>query len=190
MSASRPLPPPRKSGGKPLFDCLRERESRREYDFKPLPEQLLSDLLWATFGISRPDGKRTAPTAFDCREFDLYLFTASGVARYDAEYHALIPILDRDHRRDVCANEWIPTAPLDIVFIADYARMNDCPPDMRDYCATADVGFICENLSLSCASEELSSCVIGSFDADKLRVLLSLRSEQKILMAQTVGFPK
>ncbi|MBI5058796.1 SagB/ThcOx family dehydrogenase [candidate division KSB1 bacterium] len=184
------LPAPRTSGGKPLFDCLRERASVREFDSRPLPARLLSDLLWATFGVSRPDGKRTAPTSFDSREFDLYLFTADGIRRYDANAHGLVTIKAGDFRAATGAEDWVVAAPLNLVFVADYLKLKDCPRGLLDFCATADVGFLCENLSLFCASEGLASCVRGGFDGERLRALLDLPAQQRVVMAQTVGFPR
>jgi hypothetical protein len=55
------LPPPRSKGGQPLIEALALRRSTREYSDRPLPSQVLSDLLWATFGVNRPSGDRTAP---------------------------------------------------------------------------------------------------------------------------------
>ena len=84
-----PLPKPQITGGKPLMEALNERMTRREFGPERLPQQVLSNLLWAAFGINRPDGRRTAPSASNMQEIELYAVMADGVYLYDAKAHAL-----------------------------------------------------------------------------------------------------
>jgi len=79
------LPPPQTDGGRPLMQLLKERKSSRDFAAEKLPLQLLSNLLWAAFGVNRPDGRRTAPSAMNWQEIDIYVATAEGLFLYDAK---------------------------------------------------------------------------------------------------------
>src|ERR1035438_4621750 len=83
------LPAPQKSGGMPLMDALAKRSTAREFDPRELSPRELSSLLWASFGINRPDGKRTAPSAKNCQETDLYVILKQGAYLYDAKSNKL-----------------------------------------------------------------------------------------------------
>ena len=87
------LPPPRSMGGKPLIEALMLRRSTREYSERPLPPQVLSDLLWAAFGVNRPSGDRTAPYWRHIMVIDVYAVRADGVWLYEPKRHALLPQL-------------------------------------------------------------------------------------------------
>ena len=82
------LPPPRKTGGKPLIEAFALRRSTREYSDRALPPQVLSDLLWAAFGVNRPSGDRTAPYWRHIMVIDVYAAMANGVWLYDPKRHA------------------------------------------------------------------------------------------------------
>jgi hypothetical protein len=92
------LPPPRSKGGQPLITALKLRRSIREYADRPLPQQLLSDLLWAAFGINRPNADRTAPYWRHIMVMDIYAATANGVWRYEPKDHTLLAHLNDDIR--------------------------------------------------------------------------------------------
>ena len=85
------LPPPRSTGGQPLTEALKLRRSTREYSDRPLPAQVLSDLLWAAFGVNRPSGDRTAPYWRHIMVMDIYVAMADGVWLYEPKAHTLLP---------------------------------------------------------------------------------------------------
>ena len=90
---------PQTEGGRPLMQVLKDRSSSRSFSAEQLPPQVLSNLLWAAFGINRPEsGKRTAPSALNWQEIDIYVATADGLYLYDAQVHALEPVLAQDIR--------------------------------------------------------------------------------------------
>jgi SagB-type dehydrogenase family enzyme len=185
------LPPPQKEIGKPLMQVLSMRQSSREFDKKPLPLQDLSNLLWAADGINRAEsGKRTAPSAMNWQETDVYVMLAEGVFLYDAKTCSLKPVLAGDVRFFAGSQGFVKDAPLNLVYVADYARMTRANDEDKKLYAAADVGFIAENVCLYCASENLAVVVRGSVDRVKLSETLKLRPEQKIILAQTVGYPK
>ncbi len=179
------LPPPAMTGGKPLMDALKARRTGREFSSRKLPEQTLSNLLWAAWGINRPEkGGRTAPSAMNRQEVDLYAVTAEGAFLYDAKKHALEPLASGDLRSLAGTQEFVQGAPLNVVLVADTARSGDLTY------AAISAGAISQNIYLYCASEGLSTVVRASIDKPALAKALKLRPEQKILVAQTIGFAK
>lgn len=185
------LPAPRKAGGKPLMTALNERQSRREIDpAKPIPGQILSDLLWSAFGVNRSEsGKRTAPSARNRKEIDIYLATAEGLFRFDADAHALNEVLKTDVRPKAGRQKFIWTAPAVLIYVADYARMGDMPEVDKNFYAATDTGFISQNVYLFCASENLATVVIGMLDRAELAVAMQLGPDQKVILTQPVGYP-
>jgi len=187
-----PLPRPRMTGGKPLMDALRERHSTRSFDSRLLPPQTLSDLLWAAFGINRPEsGKRTAPSAVNWQEIDIYVCLPGGTFLYDASAHSLKPVVTDDLRAACGTQPFVATAPVVLVYVADGARMGTrTDPETRAFYAAADTGFISQNVYLFCASEGLATVVIGMVDKTNLARKLGLKPEQKVILTQPVGYPK
>ena len=185
-----PLPRPRMTGGKPLMDALRERHSTRSFDSRLLPPQTLSDLLWAAFGINRPEsGKRTAPSAVNWQEIDIYVVLASGAYRYDPQPHSLKRIAHGDLRKLTGGQDFVATAPVNLVFVADLTKMSGASPEDQLFYAATDTGFISQNVYLFCASEGLATVVRGMVDREALAKALKLPPTSKIILAQTVGFP-
>jgi len=185
------LPPPNMTGGKPLMEAMKDRHSSREFSTEKLPLQVMSDLLWAAFGINRPDvGKRTAPSAVNWQEIDIYVATADGLFLYDAHEHALQVILSDDIRAKTGPQDFVKEAPVNLVFVADYAKMGDRADEDKRFYSAADVGFIGQNVYLFCASEGLATVIRGRVDRDDLAQTMNLRPEQHIVFAQTVGYPK
>lgn len=184
------LPKPQMTGGMPLMEALKARQTQREYSSEKLSEQMLSNLLWAAFGINRPDsGKRTAPSAMNMQEISIYVATADGLYLYDAKENALNPILSEDIRAATGPQPFVKDAPVNLVFVADFAKMRGSEENKVFYSAT-DTGFISQNVYLFCASEGLATVVRGYVEKDKLAKVMKLRDDKKIILAQTVGYPK
>ena len=185
------LPPPRMDGGRPLMEVLKDRKSAREFSTNSLPAQILSDLLWAAFGINRPENAhRTAPSARNWQEIDIYVATAEGLFVYDAKANVLKSVLSEDVRALCGVQDYVKDAPLNLVFVADFSRMGEGSDDSKTPMANADAGFISENVYLFCASEGLATVVRGSIDRPALSKKMNLSSMQNIILSQTVGFPK
>ena len=184
------LPKPRTEGGMPLMEALTARETSRSFSSEKLPEQVLSDLLWAAFGVNRPDsGKRTAPSARNWQEIDVYVAMAEGVYVYDAKAHRLEPVLAEDLRAMTGTQGFVKDAPVNLVYVADLGRMTGASDSDRIFYSAADTGFIAQNVYLYCASEGLATVVRGSVTRPALKKALSLRSDQEIILAQSVGYP-
>ncbi len=185
------LPAPRTTGGKPLIDALRVRRSVREYADRTLPPQILSDLLWAAFGVNRPaSGDRTAPYWRHVMVIDVYAAMADGVWFYEPKAHALRLHLPTDIRAQTGLQDFVATAPLNLVYVAHGERMQDISAEERRLYASVDTGFIGQNVYLFCASEGLATVFRGAVDLTKLGRALQLGTGQFVTFAQTVGYPK
>ncbi len=182
------LPDPQKTGGKSVMAALQSRMSSRSYSGKKLPMQTLSNLLWAAFGINRPNGHRTAPSAFNRQETDIYVIASEGVYRYDAKNNALDTVLKKDIRALSGTQSYVKQAPVILVYVADYSKVDGGSAE-SGLLVGADVGVIAENVYLFCASEGLATVVRGAIDKDALGKALKLRPEQKIILDQPVGYP-
>jgi len=184
------LPPPRREGGMPLMNSLMLRRSIREYSSRPLAVQTLSDLLWAAFGINRPSGDRTAPYWRHVMVMDIYVAMADGVWLYDPKAHKLLPYMAQDIRAATGLQDFVATAPLNLIYVAHGERMTDISPEERRLYSSVDTGFIGQNVYLFCASEGLASVFRGAVDTAKLARTMNLPEGQFITFAQTVGYPR
>jgi SagB-type dehydrogenase family enzyme len=184
------LPAPHMDGGKPLMQALKERQSGRAFSPKKLPAQVLSDLLWAAAGINRPDsGKRTAPSARNWQEIEVYVVLEEGAYVYDAKANKLKAVVKGDLRATTGKQNFVSTAPVNLVYVADVAKMKGAAPEDQAVYSSADAAFISENVYLFCASEGLATVVRGSVDREAVKKALNLSAPQKVVFAQTVGYP-
>ena len=184
------LPPPQTDAGGSLMQALKLRRSTREYSRRPLPLPLLSTLLWAAFGINRPDkGGRTAPSAHNWQEIQVHAVLPEGVYRYDPAGHALRLIVGGDHRSLTGVQEFVGQAPLNLVYVARFSQMVDADAEQRTFFAAADAGCIAQNVYLLCASVGLACVVRGLVDRRRLAPAMHLQADERIVLAQSVGFP-
>jgi nitroreductase len=182
---------PQMDGGRPLMRVLKDRVSSRNFSPEKLPMQTLSNMLWAAFGVNRPaSGGRTAPSASNSQEMDIYVATADGLFLYDAKAHLLKPVLPDDIRALTGRQSFVKEAPVNLIYVSDLSKMLRASPGDRDFYAAAHSGFISQNVYLFCASEGLATVVRESIDRPALARAMRLRPDQKITLAQTVGYPK
>jgi hypothetical protein len=185
-----PLPKPQTEGGRPLMQVLKDRKTTREFSTEKLSMQTVSNLLWAAFGVNRPTGQRTAPSAVDWQEIDVYVALPEGLFLYEARGNALQPVLAADVRATTGTQAFAKDAPVSLVYVADYDRPGKVPETQKDFWSAADVGFIAQNVYLFSASEGLVCGVRAMIDRPGLAKTMNLRPRQKILLAQSIGFPK
>ena len=184
------LPAPDAEGGLPLMQALKLRHTSRSFDTRELPPQVLSDLLWAAAGINRPgSGKRTAPTARNWQEIDIYAAMEEGLYIYDPVEHALLPVLAGDFRALTGTQDFVALAPVNLVYVADYDRMGKAPEDIKKAYSWADTGFIAQNVYLYCASAGLASVVRGLVDREALEKAMELPGHRHVVFGHTVGYP-
>lgn len=194
------LAKPEKDGGKSVLAALWDRKTNRNISDKKLSDQELSNFLWAAFGINRPDsGGRTAATASNSQEIDLYAVLPDGIYLYEAAGHKLIPVAAGDYRGMVSRrrrNERMANAPLIIVFVADISKYSTArfqEPGLKDeeiqksYYNIA-AGIISGNIYLYAASKGMAAW-FHNCNKTALAEVMKPRPEQRILYAQTVGHP-
>jgi SagB-type dehydrogenase family enzyme len=173
------------------MQVLKDRQSLRDISpDKQVPLQELANLFWAACGINRPDSeKRTAPTAVNWQEIDVYAAMANGLYLYDAKANQLTPVLNEDVRPLAGKQRFVQTAPVVLIFVADEARMGHGTDHDKAFYSATDTGFISQNVYLYCASEGLATVVIGGVDKPALAAKMKLRPEQKVILTQPVGYP-
>jgi len=180
------LPAQHKTGGMPLMETLAKRSTSRSFDARELTPQQLSDLLWAGFGINRSGGKRTAPSAHNRQELDLYVLLKQGAYVYDPAKNTLLQTSTEDLRSQGAKTE----AAVCVLFVADLSKRQEKAEASKEW-ASVDSGFIGENIYLYCASEGLATGYrAGGFDSAALNPKLKLKPDQEIVAAQPVGYPK
>jgi nitroreductase len=171
------------------MSALKLRRSSRAYTTRSLPLQTLSDLLWAAFGINRPSGDRTAPYWRHIMVIDIYAAMANGVWVYEPKAHVLQPHLSDDIRLLTGLQDFVATAPLNLIYVAQGEQMSELTPsECRLYCSV-DAAFIGQNVYLFCASEGLATVFRGAIDHPKLNQALKLSQGRFVTFAQSVGYP-
>ena len=184
------LPAPDKAGGMALMEAIAKRRSAREFTRKELPLPMLASLLWAADGINRSDGGRTAPSAMNAQEIDVYVALPSGAYLYDAAGNALQLVAGSDIRRVTGYQDFVDEAPLDLVFVADHARMALVPVAQRESFASVAAGAISQNVYLFAASAGLATVIRAWIDREAIAQALGLGHDHQVLLSQTIGYPK
>ncbi|MEJ2436154.1 MAG: SagB/ThcOx family dehydrogenase, partial [Pseudolabrys sp.] len=183
------LPPPRLDGGAPLMQALSRRASSRAFSGRALPRQVLADLLWAADGVNRPaSGMRTAPSAHNRQEVDIYVAMADGLYRYDAKGQALIPVTRKDIRALTGRQRFPAHAPLNLVYVVNFARTPGVPRAAAIEAGAVSTGAVVQNVYLYCASAGLATVVRGWVDKPALAKAMGLGPRQYIVVAQTVVY--
>jgi nitroreductase len=190
LAQSIDLPAPQKTGGLPLMEALAKRSTARAFDAKELSPRQLSSLLWAAFGINRPDGKRTAPSARNFQETDIYVLLKQGAYVYSAKSNKLDLVVAEDIRVLGGTQAFVTNAPVTLIYVADLSKMGGGSNEDKKNTANIDVGYISQNVYLFCASEGLVTGARGSVDRAALGPRLKLRPDQMIILAQSVGYPR
>lgn len=182
------LPPPALSPSATLDLAFKGRHSSRHYAPAPLTLQTLSTLLWCACGVNRTDtGERTAPSAHNWQEIDVFAMLPEGAFRYDARAHQLQLVRAQDLRGVTGTQNFVATAPLNLVYVADFARMEGAKPEEQSFLAGADAACIAQNVYLFCACAGLGTVVRGLIDRKQLAQALGLAPSQHIALAQSVG---
>ncbi len=183
------LPAPQMEGGMPLMQALRLRRSTRGFAATPLAPAMLSDLLWAGYGISDAKAShRTAPSARNWQEVDLYLALADGLYVLEPAAWRLRLVSGEDVRAATGLQDYVAQAPLDLVFVARLSRMDEQASLVRQFYMALDTGYISQNVYLFCASAGLATVARGLLDRRAMAAALRLDPDQRVVLAQSVGF--
>jgi len=185
------LPSPQTEIGKPFMQAIKMRQSARTFIDKPLPLQDLSNMLWAAYGINRPEsGKRTAPSAMNWQEYDVYVTMKEGAFLYDAKQNMLMPVAEGDLREITGVQPFVKLAAVNLVYVADFKKVSRGSEEDQKLWVGVDCGFIAQNVYLYCASQGISARVRGLVDKQKLGTALKLRPEQKVILCHSIGYEK
>lgn len=181
------LPQPSKDRGLPVMQALNVRASVREWSQKPLSLQDLGDAVWAANGVNRADGKRTASSAMNSQDVDVYVFMAEGVYVYNAQKHVLDPVVAGDYR-DLPGKT---DAPVTLVLISDISRFTRGEESLKANWANIDAGIVSQNISLFCAGTGLKTRPRASFpEMARLRQVLQLKDTQLVILNHPLGYEK
>jgi len=185
------LPEPVKEGGKPLMTALNQRQSSRTFANREMSDQMMSNLLWAGWGINRPEsGKRTAPSSRNVQDIQVYAVTRDGAYLYLPEQNALKQVNDQDVRQAMGKQDFTGKAAVNLVYVSDFSRYSGGSDPVKQATASAHCGFIGQNVYLFCASEGLHTVFRALIDKDKIAAALNLSEDQHVIYSQTVGFPQ
>lgn len=183
------LPDPVTTGGMPLMEALKNRKSSRTFSDKKIDMQTLSDLLWAANGVNRKEsGKRTAPTANDTREMDVYVVMEDGTYLFNPDEHSLLQISEKDLREFAGRQDFVKKAPLNLIYVSDYSKFKS--GSEKEIYSGSHAGFIGQNVYLFCASAGLNTVIRAWVDKEVLKKEMNLKEDRHIVLAQTVGFPE
>ncbi|OAV71085.1 FMN reductase [NAD(P)H] [Bacteroidales bacterium Barb6] len=182
---------PDKTRGDAFMQVLANRKSDRTFSEKPLSQQDLSDLLWAANGVNRPNGMRTAPSAINAQEVDVYVILKEGAYLYDATAHALNPVATGDYRVAVAGGQdFAAVAPVSLVLVADLSRFGGKIGEQSQLMGAVDAGIVCQNINIACAGLGLVTVPRATMDQAVLKSVLKLKDTQLLLMNNPVGYSK
>ncbi|MEM3731030.1 MAG: SagB/ThcOx family dehydrogenase [Candidatus Bathyarchaeia archaeon] len=176
------------------MQALKSRRSERRLLNTKLSMQHLSEVLWAANGVNSEDGKRTAPSAMNRHAVDVYVVLEEGVYLYDPIEHHLHLIAKGDFRKLVGKQDFVYTAPVNLVYVADMSKFENLPRqapyEERLKWAHIEAGHKAQNVYLYCASEGLAAVVRTSIDGEAFSKAVGLGPKQIVIAAQTVGYPR
>jgi hypothetical protein len=185
------LPDPVMEGGLPLMEALAQRQSQRSFADREIEDEVLASLLWAGFGINRPEaGERTAPSWRGSKETDIYVARADGVWIYDPESNSLVRHMDDDLREMTGRQPFPAEAPVVLIYVADRSRMAEAPEDQQYLYAHVDAAYVSQNVYLFAASEGLATVVLGNVDKEALAAALGMGEERILTFTQPLGYPQ
>jgi SagB-type dehydrogenase family enzyme len=186
------LPAPKKKSKISLEEALSlRRSSKQGFTNKPLTEEEIGQILWAGRGVNRPEGKLTSPSAMARYSVSVYVATDKGTFIYIPENHSLSPIDTKDIRRGIGTQEHMQTAPVILIFVADFSKLpEDFPMQRKISFVCAEAGTIGENVYLQCATLKLGTCFVASVDKDFVSTALNFGKDVEALFAMPVGHPK
>ena len=183
---------PSKQCGTDVMTAFANRQSCRSYADKELSLQQLSDLLWAANGVNRPEkGMRTAPSALNYQDVDIYVCTAKGAYLYDAKANQLVPVTGEDLREDVAkGQDFAAVAPVSLVLVSDLSKMRGGDTPQNRLTGAMDAGIVSQNISIFCSAARLATVPRASMDINQLKKVLKLKESQVPMMNHPIGYLK
>ena len=186
------LLPPDTDKGASIMKSLAQRQSHRECADKELSTADLSDLLWAANGINRPgDNKRTAPSALNRQDIDVYVISKTGAYKYIAAENRLQLITEGDHRDAVASGQdFVNQIPVSLVLVSELSKLGDAKNERTRMTAAMDAGYVSQNICLFCAGNGLVTVPRATMNSTELKKILKLGDTALPLLNNPVGYPK
>lgn len=186
------LPTPKKKGKVSLEETLNLRRSSKEgFSSKELAEKEIGQILWAARGVNRPDGKLTSPSATARYSVSVYVATKEGSFLYVPQNHSLLLIDNRDIRKGIGTQEYVKTAPVILIFVADFSKLAESfPMEKKLSFTSAEAGTIGENVYLQCAALKLATCFVASVDKEFVKSTLNFKEGIEPLFIMPIGYPR
>lgn len=196
---------PRLGKGKSFQKALEKRKTIREISDKKLDLQILSNLLWSACGVNRKKGPfgipgRTAATASNSQEIEIYVALKEGTYYYDAPQRLLVPIIAEDLRMYAIGQgqaNFGDQAPVRLIYVADVNKLSNTSgykepglqdPEVQKSYYFVDTGMIAGNIYLFAATVGLASW-FHNCNIPVLTSKLNIRAEQHVIFGQTIGYP-
>lgn len=175
-----------------VMQALQKRASASSFSSEPLSLQDLSDLLWAASGVNRPEsGKRTAPSAIDARDVDIYVFLENGIYIYDVNSHVLNPVIAGDYRSLVAGRQPdFASAAAFLLMVSDISRFRMPDDSVKMTWGAMDAAIISQNISVFCASAGLNTRPRAFMETEKLKEILKLTDTQYPMLNNPVGYSR
>lgn len=181
------LLPPSKLLGIDIMEALSARKTDRAFSNDNLSDQQIANLLWSANGVNRTeDGKRTAPSARNAQEIDVYLFSPVAIYRYDAVSHSLKLVKEGDFRTSAGTQPFYAAASVAISLVVDFDKMDGFSDEAKAFYSATDVGYVSQNIYLSCAAQNMGTVVCGSIERDSIANLLNIQNG-KVLLSHAIG---
>jgi len=183
------LPAPGKKSRISLEEALTlRRSSKQGFSSEALNEKQIGQILWAARGVNRPDGKLTSPSAMARYSVSVYVATSEGSFLYVPQNHSLLSLSDKDIRKGIGTQDYVKTAPVILLFVADVSEFPETlSMDRKISFVSAEAGAIGENVYLQCAALKLGTCFVGSIDKDLIKQALNFGKDVEPLFAMPIG---
>lgn len=174
-----------------LMKALSQRASAREFESTPLSIQDLSDLLWAANGVNRVEsGKRTAPSAINAQDIDIYVFDSNGVYLYNAQKHILEGVVNGDYRKIISNQDKDPYPALILLLVSDISRFTRADDSLKTDWAAMDAGIVSQNIMLFCSSAGMESRPRAFMNKEQIIETLKLNNKQLPMLNIPVSYKK
>ena len=171
------------------MDALAQRKTSRAFSPKELDLQTISNLLWAANGINRSEnGLKTAPSAVNWQEIDVYVSLEKGVYKYNAIENTLELYMKGDIREATGRQPFVKDVPINLIYVADFTKMGDRAYEVKHWYSAADAALIAQNVYLFCASENLATVVRGAVEKEELKKVMNLPEHMHVVLCQSVGY--
>lgn len=184
---------PVKTGGISVMEAFAKRQSSSEFADKELSIQDLSNLLWAANGINRENGKKTAPSAQNSQDIDVYVALPNAVYKFDAQVNNLILISEGDYRGLAGGKKDNPLPPSILYIVADASKYKPSAYNSIEHITDmnkVDTGIVSQNISIFCSGMGLGTKPRAQMNHAELKKVLKLSDSQTLMLNHPVGYLK